>query len=103
VKTDWKATDGTVAEVEERRNRSAVWYSVVFTYKVEGSWYGGTFSTDEAYRKGDLIAVQYDPANPEHNDLVDREKRRNWTIALVLTAVGIIALLVVALSSASRP
>lgn len=87
MKADWKTTEGTVAEVQERRTRSTVWYSVVFTYKVDGSWYGGTFWSADAYQKGDSIDVRYNPADPERNDLVDSETRRKWIQALVVLAV----------------
>jgi hypothetical protein len=87
---------GTVAEIEERQSRSGTDYSVVFTYKVDREWYGGTFTTGEAYRKGDTIAVLYDPSKPERNNLVQQETIRKWIIAAVLCALGLL-LLVVAL------
>ena len=49
----WKDTDGTIASVDEHATRYGTEYSVVFTYKVDGEWYGGTYTTSESSRKGD--------------------------------------------------
>lgn len=88
---DWKETDGTVAEVEEHQTRYGKEYSVVFTYKVDGEWYGGTFTTSDSYsevRKGDTIPVRYDPNKPDRNDLVERETIRRWVIGAVLASAA---------------
>lgn len=85
----WKDTDGTVASSDEFHTKGGARYTVVFTYKVEGSYYGGTFTTSTSYREGDLLTVQYDPAHPEINDLVQKEHRRRWLIAAVLVLIGI--------------
>jgi hypothetical protein len=92
VRKDWKDTDGTVADVEERQTRSGTNYSVVFTYKVDGEWYGGTFTTGEAYRKGDTVSVLYDPLKPDRNNLVQQETIRRWVIGTVLCVVGLVFL-----------
>jgi len=89
MKVEWADTDGTVADVREIRDENAIHYCVVFTYKVDGSWYGGTFTTYDALRKGDLIPVRYDPRNPEDNDLVEKEKRRKLMWTAVALAVGL--------------
>jgi hypothetical protein len=85
-----KDTDGTVTSVEWYPTRGGDRYSVVFTYKVDGEWYGGTFTTDESYNKEDTISVSYDPASPERNNLVEQEKRRHWILVAVilLAALG---------------
>jgi hypothetical protein len=83
--------DGTVAGVEERQTRNGRYYSVVFTYKVDGEWYSGTYTDYGSVRVGDSIPVRYDPKNPEHNDLVDKEKRLHWYIVIgVVVVIGII-------------
>jgi hypothetical protein len=95
VHEDWKDTDGTVASVDSFPTRGGTRYSVVFTYKVDDEWYGGTFTTDEAYRKDDTISLLYDPAKPERNNLVEQEKTRRWILgAVVLVAVLLILFVV---------
>jgi hypothetical protein len=89
---DWKDTDGTVASVEEYQTRSGKQYSVVFTYKVDGEWYGGTFTTTDSYSKGDAIPVLYDPLKPDRNNLVQRETIRHWVVGAVLCALGLVFL-----------
>lgn len=85
-KIDWKDTDGTVASVERQATRGGPIYTVVFTYKVEGSWCGGTFTTRDEYRKGDSVVVRYDPKNPDYNDLTQKDTRERWIIGGVVVA-----------------
>jgi hypothetical protein len=92
MRKGWNETDGTVASVEERQTRSGTEYSVVFTYKVDGEWYGGTFTTDESYRKDDAIAVLYDPLKPDRNNLVEQETRRRWVIGAILGVGALVVL-----------
>jgi hypothetical protein len=92
---DWKDTDGTVADVEELSRRNITEYSVVFTYKVEGGYYSGTFTTGEAYCKDDTIPVLYDPASPERNTLVEQEKIRHWVVGGVLCVVALFVFYIV--------
>jgi hypothetical protein len=92
MQKDWKETDGTVADVEVISYRNGTEYSVVFTYKVDGGYYSGTFTTYEAYRKDDTIPVLYDPANPERNNLVESEKIQHWAIGAVVCVVALIVL-----------
>jgi hypothetical protein len=89
---DWKDTDDTIASAEPYQTRYGTEYSVAFTYKVDGEWYGGTFTTSESYRKDDVITVLYDPANPERNNLVQREKARRWIIGSLIAAVALFIL-----------
>ena len=83
---DWKDADGTVASIEEQQTRGGTVYSIVFTYKVDGEWYGGTFTTRDSYSKGDAISVRYDPNKPDRNDLVERETIRHWVIGAILVS-----------------
>jgi hypothetical protein len=92
MRKDWKDVDGAVASVEEFPTRGGTRYSVVFTYKVDGEWYGGTFTTDESYSKDDMIAVLYDPSKPERNNLVEEEKIRHWIIGAILSVVALFIL-----------
>jgi len=89
---DWKDTDGTVADVQLISYKDGTTYSVVFTYKVDGEYYSGTFTTYEAYRKDDTISVLYDPANPERNNLVEQENIRHWVIGAAICIVALIIL-----------
>jgi hypothetical protein len=85
AKIDWQDADGTVADdpVYEGKNT----YSIVFTYKVDGHFYSGTFSTTNTYRKGDPIPVRYDPADPERNDWVVKETRQHWIVGIVMVVL----------------
>jgi hypothetical protein len=89
---DWKDTDGTVASVEEFQTRGGSQYRVVFTYEVDGHWCGGTFTTTDAYQKGDTLPVLYDPANPDRNNLAERETIRHWIIGTVIGLAAIFLL-----------
>lgn len=91
--TEWKDTDGAIANVIAVNSRGGTRYSVVFTYKVNGSWYGGTFHTGTPYRKGDTLPVQYDPSNPDRNSYVEHEKRMHWVYAAILAFFAVIAIL----------
>jgi hypothetical protein len=97
VHENWKDTDGTVTGVECRPTRGGDQYSVVFTYKVNGEWYGGTFTSSLEYDKEDTVSVTYDPANPEHNNLVDQEKRRHWLLAALILIPVLVLLFAVLL------
>ena len=89
---DWKDTDGTVASVEEHQTRYGKNYSVVFTYKVDDEWYGGTFTSEEPYSKDDTLTVLYDPAKPERNNLVEHEKIRHWILGAVILVAAFLIL-----------
>jgi hypothetical protein len=90
---DWKDTEGTVASVDEFRTRSGTeYYSVVFTYKVDNEWYGGTFTTSEEYRKDDTLTVLYDPKQPDRNNLVEKETIRRWVIGSLIGAGALLLL-----------
>jgi len=94
AKTDWRETDGEVASVERHRNRSSEWYTIVFTYKVDDHWYGGTYTSFDEYRKGDSLPLKYDPADPARNNLVERETKLHWLkiIGLVLLGIAVISI-----------
>ena len=93
AKIDWKDADGTAATVTRVDGRGGPIYTVVFTYEVDGHWCGGTFTTFEEYRKGDAVAVRYDPKNPDYNDLAQEESRTNWIVAGMVTAVVLLSVL----------
>jgi len=84
---DWAETEGSVASVKPNPNgviRKAV--TVVFTYKVDGHWYGGTFlSNFDPYVEGQTLTVRYDPKDPATNDLVKKDNRRRF-----LTVAGFV-------------
>ena len=94
-KTDWKAIDGTVTTVAEQQTRGGPIYEVAFNYKVGDHWYGGSYTTYEAYGEGDTIAVRYDPKDPDRNDLTTKETRgRRIAIAILVGAILLIAVVV---------
>lgn len=94
AKIDWKEVDGTVTSVERGESRGGPYYVVSFNYKVGEHWYGGLFTGPAEYQSGDLLPVQYDPANPEINDLEQREKRVQWILWAVFAGFILIALCV---------
>lgn len=67
-------------------------YEVVFTYKVDGGWYGGTFNTRTPYAEGDILVVEYDPKDPESNKYVEREKRLRWVYIAFFAVLGLLAI-----------
>jgi len=72
-------------------------YAVTFTYKVDGHYYGGEFKTEvpSGYAEGAPIAVRYNPAKPEENDLDGGGK---WAIgSYVIYCVAIAAIVIYAL------
>jgi hypothetical protein len=92
---DWVETQGNVSSVEPSPNgaiRKAV--RVVFTYKVDGNWYGGTFvSNFDPYIEGQPLTVRYDPLNPSINDLVKKDSRRRWFTYAAFVVAGLVLLL----------
>ena len=94
-KIDWVETEGNVASVTPNPNgliRKAV--EVVFTYTVDGHWYGGMFlSNFDPYVVGQTLTVRYDPTNPASNDLVKKDFRRRWLTIAAFVAAGLIILL----------
>ncbi len=88
----WRSTDGTVSNVVEYHTKAGPLYSVVFTYKVDGSWYGGTFTTMAFQKDGDTLAVSYDPSNPEINNFLKRERTRRWLYIVFFTGMAMLAI-----------
>ncbi len=92
---DWVATEGTVGGVERESGPDGhISYSVVFTYKVDGHFYGGTFTTFKERYVGETLPVKYDPSDPDRNSLVAAEMRVRWTIRILIVA-GILPILFV--------
>ncbi len=55
-------------------------------------WYGGIFSGSEEYKVGDTVYLRYDPNDPDTNDLVTKERRKQllvWVIAGALIVWGL--------------
>jgi hypothetical protein len=90
AKIDWQDADGTVAGEPEYRGKNT--YSVVFTYKVDGHFYSGTFTTGDSYKDGDSLPVRYDPKNPDYSDLTQKESRQRWLIVGIFVVVGLLVL-----------
>lgn len=89
---NWIETEGTVASVEEISRRNGTEYSAVFTYKVDGHWCSGTFTTFSNTRTGDRVYLRYDPKDPERNDLSEKD---TWTRWVIWGVIGIVAILVI--------
>jgi hypothetical protein len=92
AKTEWIDIEGTVGSVDGNGGREG--YTVVFTYVVDGHWCGGTFTTFDAYRVGDTLAVRYDAKDPDRNDLSEKAKRTRWLIWIIVPVVFLIFILV---------
>jgi hypothetical protein len=91
---DWVETDATVDEVYVDGGGRDKSVSAVFTYTVDGHYYGGTyFPLLDVPVKGQTITVRYDPDDPNKNDLVARSLRNHWIIGIV-TALFFIGLIV---------
>jgi hypothetical protein len=95
VAVDWKEAKGTVASVERNPTgaiRKAL--TIVFTYQVDGHWYGGTFiSNFDPYVEGQALTVRYDPKDPATNDLMKKESRRRWLTYAAFATAGLVILL----------
>lgn len=83
---DWVDGEGTAASVNVTPTRGGNNYGVVFTYKVNDSYYGGTYNTSEETRVGDAVYFRYDPNDPERNTLLEQEKWKR----MVLVVFGVI-------------
>ena len=82
---DWIETDGTVNEVYVDGGAKDRTVSAVFTYIVDGHYYGGTYTPwAHVPVKGETITVRYDPDDPNKNDLVARSVMRNWIIGALV-------------------
>jgi len=92
LKKGWQETKGTVSSVQEFSTRVGRGYSVVFTYKADGSWYGGTFSTMSFYQQGESLPVFYDPTDPENNNFQRREGIMRWVYIVFFTLLGVVAI-----------
>lgn len=92
MSTDWIDADATVASSIEHGADERPIYEVVFTYKVNDGWYGGTFTTFIPYREGDKLAVRYDSRNPARNNYVQNEKRQKWDLIVFFSALGLLTL-----------
>jgi len=93
----WIDTEGTVASVEvhetTRSGDPSTW-TVVFTYKVDGHWYSGTYRTFDTFKVGDTLALRYDPADPNRNNLVVKDRLLHvlyWGIAVAIALAILIA------------
>ncbi len=83
-RSQWLETEGTVSEVYEDGGRSRN-ISVVFTYTVDGHFYGGTFKPLlKTYSKGDPLLVKYDPDSPDKNNYVSLRMKFKWLIPILI-------------------
>jgi Protein of unknown function (DUF3592) len=92
VPKGWVETEGTVSSVQSYQARGVTFYTVVFTYKVDGHYCGGTYTTTEEYREGDSLPLSYDPKDPDRNNLVRREGMLHWFYVVFFVFLGIMAI-----------
>ena len=52
---DWKEAIATIATVETHTSRSRTTYEAVFTFQVDGGYYGGTYTSDSEVCVADLV------------------------------------------------
>jgi hypothetical protein len=86
-RADWLATEGTVANVLSFYARGRKSYDVTFSYIVDGHVYQSTFPTFDEHVAGDMLAVTYDPSDPNKNNFVAHQKnveRVYWGIVAIL-------------------
>ena len=104
MRKGWKQAEATIASVQRHTGAdSAYSYEVVFTFKVDGGYYGGTFTVWKEPCVGDNISLWYDPADPDRNNLVQREKLMNWVYAVFFLAFCIWFIYSVMHSQTSQP
>ncbi len=91
AKNDWKDAVGTVSNimVVGPQGRGGVFYSITFSYQVDGSYYSGEFTseTSEGYTEGGSLPLKYNPAKPEQNNLDGNGKSSVW-MSWAITVVG---------------
>jgi len=112
---NWPQTDATVSSCEWGDNANyrskgpEGWYTVTFSYRVNGEYYGGDFtlpgSSDSStpYQKDDKLVAHYNPRNPEKNFLegVSDTKARAQQFLVILTLGFVLLLLIIGLLSRS--
>jgi hypothetical protein len=89
MRKGWKHAEATVESVVMHTGPDSAYSEVVFMFKVDDGYYGGTFTAWKETFVGDKIAVSYDPANPDRNNLTQQEKLKNWALAVFFIAFGI--------------
>jgi Protein of unknown function (DUF3592) len=63
-------------------------YEVVFTFEVDGGYYGGSYTAWKEPYVGEKIPVWYDPADPDRNDLVQKEMLMKWVYTVLFLVFG---------------
>ena len=89
MRKGWKQTEATIASIVRHTGVDSQFsYEVVFSFEIGGSYYGGTFTAWKEPYVGDKIPVCYDPADPDRNDLIQRDKLMKWVYAILFLAFG---------------
>jgi len=110
---NWPQADATVSSCDWSDNSSARrigpagWYTVTFSYRVNGEYFGGDFTlagsstSSSPYQKNDRLVVHYDPRHPEKYFLlgIDDRKARAQLIATVFAIGFTLTLLTIGLLS----
>jgi hypothetical protein len=92
-RTHWQQTEGTVSAIYLDAVGEDHGEKVVFTYKVDGHWYSGTFASN-GYVHGQRIPVLYDPSDPHRNNLVAKNRLLLilcWSLVAALALVAVLA------------
>lgn len=93
---NWQQTEATVDSSSQHHCELATAggfvgreYAIRFHYEVNGRRYTGEFECGDPWQPGQKFCIQYDPADPETNNMCDRKSDR-W-VYIVIAIVGILA------------
>jgi hypothetical protein len=89
MRKDWMETEATIESIREDPGVEGSTFHVIFTYRVGDGYFGGTFTASNGGRhyEGEKIPVWYDPADPGHNNLAQKEKVMNWIYVFIGAAL----------------
>jgi ribosomal protein L35AE/L33A len=95
---NWLLTTGTIrsCDWEDPQSRSPAslfvgYFTVVFSYAVEGKQYRGRFHSAHAWGNGTEVEILYNPRNPVVGCVCDEDESR--TVAVVECALQLLDLL----------
>jgi hypothetical protein len=89
---DWRETEATVSSVVKQQNSRTITYEAVITYKVDGGYFATTVCGWKYYAEGQKLKIFYDPANPDRNNLSQRDRLKKLGYLLSFAALGVLAI-----------
>ncbi len=89
MRANWREGEATVTSVVTQSVPGITTYGVVFTYTVKGSYYAGRICTIKPHVQGQKLQLWYDPQEPGCNNLVQRERWKNYGYGIFLAALGL--------------